>query len=61
VKNHILTSPRAGAVLLIGALLVCLCGCPIDTNTVFTETLRAGLSSAVNSFIDKLAQFLAGT
>ena len=48
-----------GAVVLGGAFLMSLGGCPIDNNTVVTETIRAALQSASNSIADAISAYLA--
>jgi hypothetical protein len=35
-------------------------GCPIDSNTVVTETVQAALTAVVTSLVDSLSQYLAG-
>ncbi len=42
------------------AVLMSMGACPIDNNTVITETVRAALNSMVSTFIDTLGQYLAG-
>lgn len=63
-KEYRTASPRSGrplAWLIVGALLVWMGGCPIDRNEVLTETTRAALQAALNSFIEKLGEQLAGS
>jgi Na+/melibiose symporter-like transporter len=43
------------------ALLIWMGGCPIDRDEVITETTRAALQAALNSFIEKLGEQLAGS
>ncbi len=43
------------AALLVGNLG----GCPVDSEEVFTESLRAALQTATTSFVDALADYLA--
>lgn len=54
-------SARPLAWLIGTALLVCTGGCPIDEDAVITESTRAALTAAVESLVDALAQYLAGT
>lgn len=52
---------RLSVWLIGGMLLLWMGGCPIDRNTVITETTRAALQAALNSFIETLGQQLAGS
>jgi hypothetical protein len=45
---------------LAGTLLTLVSGCPIDRNTVVTETTRAALQATIDSLVASLSQFLAG-
>ena len=47
-------------VVLCGALLLLMGGCPIDTDDVITDAALAALESAANSFIETLSTYLAG-
>jgi hypothetical protein len=48
------------AVLLTGALLLPMGGCPIDSDALIADVVRAALESATNSFIETLSTYLAG-
>lgn len=52
---------RLGLLALLGTMLVTTGGCPIDTDTVITETVGAALNAIVTSLVDSLSQHLAGT
>jgi hypothetical protein len=51
---------RLGMLALAGTLLTLVSGCPIDRNTVVTETTRAALQATIDSLVASLSQFLAG-
>lgn len=64
IKNNRAASRRGGRSLawVVGAaLLIWMGGCPIDRDAVITETTRAALQAALNSFIEKLGEQLAGS
>lgn len=42
----------AGAILVMG-------GCPIDSDEVVTESVRAALNAIVSSFVESLGDYLA--
>jgi hypothetical protein len=46
--------------ILSGALVLLMGGCPIDSDQLIADVVRAALESATNSFIDTLSTFLAG-
>jgi hypothetical protein len=46
--------------VLGGALLLLMGGCPIDTDQLIADVVQAALDSATNSFVDALSAFLAG-
>jgi len=52
---------RAGTLLFGGVLLLSTGGCPVDNDAVLTETVQAALTAAVNSFVESLSTYLAGT
>lgn len=62
-KNRVIGwfAVRPLAWLTGAAVLVCTGGCPIDEDAVITETTHAALTAAVESLVDALAQYLAGT
>jgi hypothetical protein len=35
-------------------------GCPVDTDQLAADVIRAALESATNSFVDTLSTYLAG-
>lgn len=49
-----------GALVVGGALLMLLGGCPIDGEDVLTATVEAALNAATTSFVDALSAYLAG-
>lgn len=51
---------RAACLLLSAAALFGSGGCPIDADAVVTATIDGALTAAVDSFIETLAQYLAG-
>ena len=51
---------RLGALVLGGALLLSLGGCPIDGDEVLTATVEAALNAATTSLVDALSAYLAG-
>ena len=54
------TVGRLGALVLGGALLLSLGGCPIDGDEVLTATVEAALNAATTSLVDALSAYLAG-
>jgi hypothetical protein len=46
--------------LLAGALLVAMGGCPVDSDELVADVVRAALESATNSFVETLSTYLAG-
>ncbi len=54
-------SSSLAALVVAAASLLCLGGCPVDSDLVITETTRAALQAALDSAVDALAQYLAGT
>jgi hypothetical protein len=53
--------PRCRLLLILsGALVLLMGGCPIDSDQLIADVVRAALESATNSFIDTLSTFLAG-
>jgi hypothetical protein len=46
--------------ILGGALLLLTGGCPIDSDQLVADVVRAALESATNSFVETLSTFLAG-
>ncbi len=49
-----------GALVLGGALLLSLGGCPINGDDVLTATLQAALDAATQSLVDSVSKYLAG-
>ena len=54
------TLGRLGALVLGGALLLSMGGCPINGDDVLTATVGAALNAASTSFVDALSAYLAG-
>ena len=50
-----------GVLLLSAVLLSSLPGCAVDTDALITDTVQAALTSVVNSAVDSLSAYLAGT
>jgi hypothetical protein len=51
------------AALLLGTtpLLLAANGCPVDGKTVLTDSVNAALTAVVQSLVDALSTYLAGT
>ena len=47
--------------ILGGALLLLMGGCPIDSDALIADVIQAALESATNSFIEALSAYLAGS
>ena len=47
-------------VILGGALLLLMGGCPVDSDQLIADVIRAALESATNSFVETLSTYLAG-
>jgi hypothetical protein len=54
------TLARVGTLVLGGALLLSMGGCPINGDDVLTATVGAALNAASTSFVDALSAYLAG-
>jgi hypothetical protein len=61
LQNVRRTLGRIGALVLAGALLMSMGGCPVNGDDVFTATVEAALNAASASFVDALSAYLAGT
>jgi len=48
-------------VILSGALLLLMGGCPIDSDQLIADVIKAALESATTSFVDTLSTYLAGS
>lgn len=49
----------AGILLAGGLCCLAMGGCPIDQNTILTQTLQAALEATVKSFVDAFSAYLA--
>jgi hypothetical protein len=47
--------------ILGGALLLLMGGCPVDSDQLIADVVRAALESATTSFVDTLSTYLAGS
>ena len=47
--------------ILGGALLLLMGGCPIDSDALVADVIKAALESATNSFVEALSAYLAGS
>lgn len=53
--------PRCRRLLVLGgALLLLMGGCPVDSDQLIADVVQAALDSATNSFVEALSAFLAG-
>ena len=54
--------PRCRWLLIFGgALLLLMGGCPIDSDALVADVIKAALESATNSFVEALSAYLAGS
>lgn len=61
MKGTMSARGRRWGVFGLGVLLwAAVAGCPVDSDAVVTESVRAGLDAAVASLVDKLEIYLAG-
>ena len=52
---------RLGTVVFGAAAWLTLAGCAIDTDAVVTDAVSGALTAAVNSLVEALSAYLAGT
>lgn len=53
--------PRGRWLLVIGgALLLLMGGCPVDSDALIADVVRAALESTTNSVLEALSAYLAG-